>query len=55
MRGEFHLLLATLLAAIGWIVAKLVVVEVPSNIFIAAIFLIASLILFTFATEMCSV
>ncbi|MFT4837264.1 MAG: drug/metabolite transporter (DMT)-like permease [Psychromonas sp.] len=48
MRGEFHLLLATLLAAIGWIASKSVVVEMPGDIFIAARFLIASLILFPF-------
>ncbi|PKH04393.1 EamA family transporter [Psychromonas sp. MB-3u-54] len=48
MRGEFHLLLATLLAAVGWIASKSVVVEMPGDIFIAARFLIASLILFPF-------
>jgi drug/metabolite transporter (DMT)-like permease len=51
MRGEFHLLMATLLAAIGWIASKSVVVEVPGDIFIAAIFLIASLILFPFCYQ----
>jgi len=48
MRGEFHLLLATLLAAVGWIASKSVVLEVPGDIFIAARFLLASLILFPF-------
>ncbi|ABM03892.1 hypothetical transmembrane protein DUF6 [Psychromonas ingrahamii 37] len=51
MRGEFHLLLATLLAAIGWIASKSVVVEVPGDVFIAARFLIASLILFPFCYQ----
>jgi len=48
MRGEFYLLMATQLAAIGWIASKLVVIAVPGEIFIAARFLIASLILFPF-------
>ncbi|MFT6986542.1 MAG: drug/metabolite transporter (DMT)-like permease [Psychromonas sp.] len=51
MRGAFYLLMATLLAAVGWIASKLVVVEVPGDIFIAARFLIASLILSPFCYQ----
>ena len=48
MRGEIHLVLATLLAAIGWIASKLVITGIPGDIFIAARFLIASFILLPF-------
>jgi len=48
MRGEFHLLLATLLAAVGWIASKIVIESVPGDIFLSVRFLFASLILFPF-------
>ncbi|MEL0629821.1 DMT family transporter [Psychromonas aquatilis] len=48
MRGEYHLVLATILAAIGWIASKLVIEGVPGDAFIAARFLIASFILLPF-------
>ncbi len=48
MRGEFYLLMATLLAAVGWIASKLVITAVPGEVFIAARFLLASIILFPF-------
>jgi len=48
MRGEFQLVLATILAAIGWIASKLVIEGVPGETFIAARFFIASLILLPF-------
>jgi len=51
MRGEFHLLMATLLAGVGWIASKSVVEEVPGDIFIAARFLLASLILLPFCYQ----
>ncbi|MEG3753244.1 DMT family transporter [Psychromonas arctica] len=48
MRGEIHLVLATMLAGIGWIASKLVITGVPGDLFIAARFLIASFILLPF-------
>ena len=48
MRGEFHLLMATLLAAIGWIASKLVIEGVQGDVFIMSRFFIASLILLPF-------
>jgi drug/metabolite transporter (DMT)-like permease len=48
MRGEFYLFIATLLAAVGWIASKLVVEVIPGDIFLAARFLLASVILFPF-------
>lgn len=48
MRGELYLVLATLLAAIGWGSSKIVVLEVPGDIFIAARFLLAGLVLLPF-------
>ena len=48
MRGEFHLLIATLLAAVGWIASKLVIEGIPGDIFIMSRFFIASLILLPF-------
>ncbi|RKF17930.1 DMT family transporter [Alginatibacterium sediminis] len=47
-RAELYLLLATMLAAVGWIASKLVIQEMPSDVFIAARFLLASLVLLPF-------
>jgi len=38
MRGEILLLIATLLAALGWIASKIVVTAMPGNLFIASRF-----------------
>lgn len=46
--GEIYLLGATLLAAVGWIASKLVVLEMPGPLFIGVRFFIASLILLPF-------
>ncbi len=51
MRGEFLLLMATILAAVGWIASKLVVQGMPGEVFIAARFLLASIILFPFCYQ----
>ncbi|MGF1710285.1 DMT family transporter [Vibrio kagoshimensis] len=48
MRGELYLLCATLLAGVGWIASKLVVLEMPGPVFIGVRFTIASLLLFPF-------
>ena len=48
LRGEFLLLLATLLAAFGWVASKQIISEVPGSVFISARFLLASLILMPF-------
>ncbi|MEZ9200411.1 DMT family transporter [Shewanella sp. 10N.286.54.B9] len=48
LRGEFLLLLATLLAAFGWVASKQIISEVPGSVFISARFLLASLILLPF-------
>ncbi|WP_413693639.1 DMT family transporter [Psychromonas sp. KJ10-2] len=48
MRGEIHLVLATLLAGIGWIASKLVITGIPCDLFIASRFFIASFILLPF-------
>lgn len=48
MRGEFHLLIATMLAGIGWIASKLVIEGIPGDVFIMSRFFIASLILLPF-------
>lgn len=48
MRGELYLLFATLLAGVGWIASKLVVLEMPGPVFIGVRFLVASLILLPF-------
>jgi len=48
LRGELYLLLATLLAAVGWIASKLIILEVPGEVFITARFLLASFILMPF-------
>ncbi|MDN3699880.1 DMT family transporter [Vibrio artabrorum] len=48
MRGELYLLLATLLAGVGWIASKLVVLEMPGPVFIGVRFFVASLILLPF-------
>jgi drug/metabolite transporter (DMT)-like permease len=50
-RGELFLLLATLLAAIGWISSRLIILEVPGEVFITARFLFASLILLPFCFQ----
>ncbi|MDK9760422.1 DMT family transporter [Vibrio sp. D420a] len=46
--GEVYLLGATLLAAVGWIASKLVVLEMPGPLFIGVRFFTASLILLPF-------
>ncbi len=51
MRGEFYLLLSTLLAALGWISSKLVILEMPGEVFITVRFLLASLILLPFCYQ----
>ncbi|MFT6133365.1 MAG: drug/metabolite transporter (DMT)-like permease, partial [Shewanella sp.] len=51
LRGKISLLLATMLAAVGWIASKLVILEMPGEVFIAARFLIASLILLPFCYQ----
>jgi len=48
LRGKLFLLLATMLAGVGWIASKLVILHMPGEVFIAARFLIASLILLPF-------
>ncbi|ABV37318.1 conserved hypothetical transmembrane protein DUF6 [Shewanella sediminis HAW-EB3] len=48
LRGEIYLLLATLLAGVGWIASKEIISEVPGEVFITARFLLASLILLPF-------
>ncbi|MBJ2135763.1 DMT family transporter [Paraglaciecola chathamensis] len=48
IRGELHLLSATLLAAVGWVASKLVIDVVPGDTFLAVRFLLASAILFPF-------
>lgn len=48
LRGELLLLLATLLAAFGWVASKQIISEVPGSVFISARFLLASLILLPF-------
>jgi drug/metabolite transporter (DMT)-like permease len=50
-RGKIFLLLATMLAAVGWIASKLVILEMPGEVFIAARFLMASLILLPFCYQ----
>ncbi|GGP44443.1 membrane protein [Shewanella algicola] len=47
-RGELLILLATMLAGIGWIASKLVILEVPGETFVTARFLLASIILLPF-------
>ncbi|WP_308303106.1 EamA family transporter [Shewanella sp. GutCb] len=51
LRGEILLLLATLLAAVGWIASKRIILEVPGETFITARFLLASLILLPFCYQ----
>ncbi|MGR5184353.1 EamA family transporter [Photobacterium damselae] len=48
MRGEMLLLITTLLAALGWIVSKIVVAAMPGNLFIVSRFLLAGLMLLPF-------
>ena len=48
MRGELYLLFATLLAGVGWIASKLVVLEMPGPVFIGVRFVVASLMLLPF-------
>lgn len=50
-RGEILLLLATLLAAVGWIASKRIISDVPGEVFITARFLLASLILLPFCYQ----
>ncbi|MGB6138119.1 MAG: DMT family transporter [Shewanella sp.] len=47
-RGELLILLSTILAGIGWIASKLVILEVPGETFVTARFLLASIILLPF-------
>jgi len=51
LRGKLFLLLATMLAGVGWIASKLVILHMPGEMFIAARFLIASLILLPFCYQ----
>jgi drug/metabolite transporter (DMT)-like permease len=51
LRGKLFLLLATMLAGVGWIASKLVILHMPGEVFIAARFLIASLILLPFCYQ----
>lgn len=51
LRGKLFLLLATILAGVGWIASKLVILHMPGEVFIAARFLIASLILLPFCYQ----
>lgn len=48
MKGELCLLFATILAGVGWIASKLVVLEMPGPVFIGVRFVVASLILLPF-------
>ncbi len=48
MRAELYLFLASVLAALGWIASKLVVLNMPGEVFIAIRFLLAGLILLPF-------
>ncbi|WP_117233013.1 DMT family transporter [Vibrio maerlii] len=48
MRGELYLVLTTILAALGWGASKMVVLDVPGELFIGTRFLLASLILLPF-------
>lgn len=48
MRAELYLFIATLMAALGWIASKLVVMEMPGEAFIALRFLLAGLVLLPF-------
>ncbi|MCL1065786.1 DMT family transporter [Shewanella olleyana] len=51
MRGALYLFIATLLAALGWIASKIVVMEVPGEMFIATRFILASLVLLPFCYQ----
>lgn len=48
IRGVIYLFIATVLAAVGWIASKMVVMNMPGEVFIAARFLFASLLLLPF-------
>ncbi|WP_394131334.1 DMT family transporter [Shewanella maritima] len=48
MRASVYLLLATLLAAVGWVASKVIVETMPGESFIGLRFLVASLILLPF-------
>ena len=48
MRGALFLFIATLLAALGWIASKVVVMDMPGETFIASRFMLASLVLLPF-------
>ena len=48
MRGALFLFIATLLAAIGWVASKIVVMDMPGETFIASRFMLASLVLLPF-------
>lgn len=47
-RGELFILLSTILAGVGWIASKFVILEVPGVTFVTARFLLASIILLPF-------
>lgn len=49
MRGIIYLLIATLLAAMGWVASKFVVSHMPGDLFLGVRFVLASLILLPFA------
>ncbi|MUL16891.1 EamA family transporter [Aliivibrio fischeri] len=48
MRGMIYLIIATILAAIGWGASKMVVMTIPGDIFIGTRFLLASFVLAPF-------
>lgn len=54
MRGELYLIITTILAAIGWGASKIVVQDVPGELFIGTRFLLASLILLPFCFQQVS-
>ncbi|WP_153912359.1 DMT family transporter [Shewanella sp. TC10] len=51
MRGALFLFIATLLAALGWIASKIVVMDMPGETFIASRFMLASLVLLPFCYQ----
>ncbi len=54
MRGELYLIAATLVAALGWVASKLVIIDMPGVTFIAYRFLLASFILLPFCYKQLS-
>ncbi|WP_028771411.1 DMT family transporter [Shewanella waksmanii] len=51
MRGIIYLLIATLLAAMGWVASKFVVSHMPGDLFLGVRFVLASLILLPFCYQ----